>query len=150
MFGVLDGHGLFGKEASGFLKKRLPGNFELLDSTHYTIETDQRKEFISSQRFRYNFINWIFKKTNEELISSNFDSSFSGSTAVTIFIYDSFLLCANVGDSRAILGCFNDRGKMWRAEQISIDHKPELEKERLRIIKADGKVDSFKGILIKI
>jgi serine/threonine protein phosphatase PrpC len=37
------------------------------------------------------------------------------------------LLCANVGDSRAILG--KNKNGSWSAVPLSEDHKPSLEKE---------------------
>ena len=56
----------------------------------------------------------------------------TGCTACVCFINDKTLLCANAGDSRAIL-CKNGI-----AYPMSIDHKPDMESEKKRIYKADG------------
>lgn len=47
----------------------------------------------------------IFANVNKKLLASNLiDSNFSGSTAVTIYMMHDKLYCANLGDSRAIVG----------------------------------------------
>ena len=43
-------------------------------------------------------------KTSLELKRRSFDVNYSGSTVVTTLITGKRLLCANVGDSRAVLG----------------------------------------------
>lgn len=40
---------------------------------------------------------------NHDINKSEFDSNLSGSTFVGVFIIGTMILCANVGDSRAIL-----------------------------------------------
>jgi serine/threonine protein phosphatase PrpC len=92
-----------------------------------------------------------FRKTNEDMLNSNFDPTYSGSTAVTVFVYGSLLSCANVGDSRAIIGSLepsvgNDGSEdHWLVNQISIDHKPEVKGEYDRILQSDGRVDCCRG-----
>merc|ERR1719193_1288188 len=49
------------------------------------------------------------------------------------------LVCANAGDSRAVLS----RG--GKAYPLSEDHKPESDIEKTRIIKAGGTVDTMAG-----
>jgi serine/threonine protein phosphatase PrpC len=47
-----------------------------------------------------------FKRTNAELLSKKppIEINFSGTTIVTVLIKDNKLICANLGDSRALLG----------------------------------------------
>jgi serine/threonine protein phosphatase PrpC len=79
------------------------------------------------------------------------------------------LTCANVGDSRAILGSLRskedaaiveknkgefqiesvagpDRSgeRMWMSTGLSIDHKPDREDELIRILSSEGRVDPFR------
>merc|ERR1712113_401326 len=63
----------------------------------------------------------------------------SGSTAVVACIVGSRILCANIGDSRAVL-C-----REGRAVQLSRDHKPDLKDEEERIKKAGGRVYKVEG-----
>lgn len=65
------------------------------------------------------------------------DSSFSGSTAVTSLIIGNHVTCANVGDSRLILGRVKEGAKTVEpasveAVEVSIDHKPESPLEKAR------------------
>ncbi len=45
-----------------------------------------------------------FRMTNEKLeTSSRIDSSMSGTTVVMVMMYKDMIVCANAGDSRAVL-----------------------------------------------
>lgn len=59
----------------------------------------------------------------------------AGSTAVTVLIKDNKLYCANAGDSRAV-ACVNGR-----IDILSLDHKPNSEKEKKRICEGGGFVE---------
>lgn len=58
-----------------------------------------------------------------------------GCTANVLKIVNNLLICANAGDSRCVLG------EGGRAVPLSIDHKPNLKKERDRIYKAGSTVN---------
>ncbi|XP_070555952.1 protein phosphatase 1G-like isoform X2 [Ptychodera flava] len=60
----------------------------------------------------------------------------SGCTAVVALMRDNQLIVANAGDSRCIVS------RSGKAIDMSLDHKPEDEPERLRIETAGGKVTS--------
>ena len=67
------------------------------------------------------------------ILGQNYSSEFStmaGATSVVALMVGGILYVANAGDSRCVLA----RG--GRAIEMSIDHKPELEEERNRIITA--------------
>ncbi|BAM40665.1 uncharacterized protein TOT_020000919 [Theileria orientalis strain Shintoku] len=53
------------------------------------------------------------------------------------------LIAANVGDSRAIL-CMRD-GERYVAKDLTLDHKPNLKKERERIVKGGGSVERIQN-----
>lgn len=138
LFGVMDGHGSFGKEASSLVKNRLPIN----------LQTNDGMSFLSNPELRKHLIKSAYKQTNDEL-SAMCDSSYSGTTSVTVFAHGSLLLCANVGDSRAVIGSLPDtRNSNWCVHQITIDHKPEVHSEYERIVLSNGRVEALKGNLI--
>lgn len=52
------------------------------------------------------------------------------------------ILCANTGDSRAVIG--RKTGSKWEAIALSEDQKPDLPTERARIEANGGMVEAFK------
>lgn len=78
--------------------------------------------------------------------------NFSGSTCVSIIYNTDKLICANVGDSRAVIGRYTNESNnpltiAWTSHNISIDHKPDLKEELARIKKMGGRVGPLIGIL---
>ncbi|KAG9455896.1 hypothetical protein H6P81_000404 [Aristolochia fimbriata] len=71
---------------------------------------------------------WAF----EEGPHSDFAGPTSGSTACVAIIRNNQLIVANAGDSRCVIS------RKGQAYNLSRDHKPELEVERERILKAGG------------
>ncbi|MCL7027234.1 hypothetical protein MKW94_011341 [Papaver nudicaule] len=71
---------------------------------------------------------WAF----EEGPHSDFSGPTSGSTACVAIIRNNQLVVANAGDSRCVIS------RKGQAYNLSRDHKPELEVEKERILKAGG------------
>ena len=65
---------------------------------------------------------------------------FSGTTAVTLVLHNSTLICANAGDSRAIL-CSQNQAGIWSFQALSRDHKPDEVDEANRIKKSNGRIE---------
>ena len=95
----------------------------------------------------------LFNEIHESLYYSHkelkrryeIDITNSGTTLCSGFIYGNILYIINVGDSRAILGTFNDRCNKWKTTQLSNDHRPKNPEENKRIIANNGRVDRFKN-----
>lgn len=96
MLGVFDGHGIYGHDVSGFIKRAIPTFFQqMFSESSNTDSTDQIPQLLND----------IFVKSNIELNKrSRIDVAFSGSTANCILIRGTRCYCANLGDSRAIIG----------------------------------------------
>jgi serine/threonine protein phosphatase PrpC len=58
---------------------------------------------------------------------------------VMCYISNSTIVCANSGDSRAILCSVRDNN--WYFTQLSRDHKPEEQDEAARIKKCNGRIE---------
>ncbi|XWS70510.1 hypothetical protein CRYUN_Cryun03dG0053800 [Craigia yunnanensis] len=72
--------------------------------------------------------NWAF----EEGPHSDFSGPTSGSTACVAVVRNNQLVVANAGDSRCVIS------RKGQAYNLSTDHKPDLEAEKERILKAGG------------
>ncbi|KAG6785201.1 hypothetical protein POTOM_010928 [Populus tomentosa] len=82
---------------------------------------------------------WAFEKGPH----SDFSGPTSGSTACVAIIRNNHLIVANAGDSRCVISIEG------QAYDLSTDHKPDLEDEKERILKAGGSIDAGRvgGIL---
>ena len=132
--GVCDGHGVVGHEVSTFVQEELPLMMEkTLPPSPPTPSFETLLPFIISS----------FKQTNDKIsLSPNLDSVFSGSTCCSLLIYPNKIISCNLGDSRAILGIWNNN--KWYSENLTNDHKPNLPKEKKRIEDNGGSVKSIK------
>ncbi|KIZ03972.1 hypothetical protein MNEG_3991 [Monoraphidium neglectum] len=118
LFGVFDGHG--GTNAADYVHGHLFNN--LLRNENFA--TDARTAITEA-----------FEQTDSEYLKQHATATRDdGCTAVTAVLLGERLLVANVGDSRAVLA----RG--GKAVPLSVDHKPNLREERLRIEDAGGVV----------
>ena len=136
--GICDGHGMFGQGVSTFLVNNLPQNLN-------NIFLNQNISNISSTNIKTLSENILstFISTNEQLTQDDrIDSAFSGSTCVSLIYTPSRLICINVGDSRCILGKFD--GEKWKYQNLSRDHKPNINGEKERIIKNGGRVEAYR------
>lgn len=124
--GVCDGHGSNGHLVSKFLSDTIPS---LL-----------RKRLAS--QLPELALATTYQDLSTLLQSSALDTRTSGSTCLTVLITPTHLLCANVGDSRAILG--RSLHGTWSVHQLSWDHRPDNLSETQRIMAAGGEVSVSK------
>jgi len=137
--GVCDGHGVEGHEVSGFIKSILPK-----DLSNSLFRKEILTNDINLKKKIYNIIGETFIKVNEKLISNeSINSIFSGTTCVSVIYTPIRLICANIGDSRAVLGRFDKNLKKWISINLSRDHKPTEEDEARRIYKKGGRIKPF-------
>lgn len=148
LVGVFDGHGerhigVRGHEVSAFVKTYLPTYIDKMLPKTLKMNVDVPVPKVVIQTLR-SAMTSAFLALNQDLVrKTSIDTSFSGSTAVSVLIRGTSLLCSNIGDSRAVLGKKSALG--WRAIPLSVDHKPDLPKERVRIIACGGRVEPFVG-----
>jgi serine/threonine protein phosphatase PrpC len=136
--GICDGHGQFGHYISSFLVTNLPlvlGNFLRIFNIKDISSTDKNTLFP--------IVTSSFIQINKNLsLEKSIDCTLSGSTCVSLIYTSKKIFCINLGDSRCIIGKFD--GKSWKSQNLSIDHKPELEKEKERILKNGGEIRKMK------
>ena len=144
IFGVLDGHGTNGHYVSNFLGKYLVQNISKDKEILETKNLDNIYQIIKKSNYEV-LIN-IFLKADGALSKQNFDVSFSGTTCVLVIQIGKKIICANVGDSRAILVYNNNNINNEQKTSIynlSHDFKPDLPEEKKRIYKMGGIVEQM-------
>lgn len=163
LFGVFDGHG--GNEASAVVKNNYERILKEMDSYK---DEDYEKALIDSFIKTDEFLDSAEGKSQMKIVAlqnpetksplmklltgseeakapterseESFMLDSKGCTANVVLIKGSEIYCSNAGDSRCVIASDGN------AEQLSEDHKPDNDIERLRIIKAgseivDGRVD---------
>lgn len=136
LFGIFDGHG--GVDIAEKLKDEIGTRFSKLVNS-----TSSGEAAVSIE----NLLKFLFRKLDEDILkqftdpnikyeSTNFSSM--GSTCTVIFLSkesnNTFLYCANVGDSRALIV------SKGGATRISYDHKPTDDFENKRIKGSGGAI----------
>lgn len=127
---VFDGHG--GKEAALYAAKKFISVLEANEQWKTYVKGGASKLSTLSDALKESFV-VIDIAIRAEQDSSNAQDQ-SGCTAVMCIVTTRFIMCANAGDSRCVLG--TNRG----AKGMSEDHKPEDYGEKTRIERAGGVV----------
>jgi serine/threonine protein phosphatase PrpC len=84
---------MYGHHVSGYIKEALPNTM----NAELTRNKDPEK--------RNYLIEQVFLNVNNKLCNDHsIDTNFSGSTCVSLIINPETLVCANIGDSRCVLG----------------------------------------------
>ena len=136
--GVCDGHGIFGQDISSYLVYNIPQNLsnDLLNNNIKKISSEKIENI-------YHYIETSFIQTNIKLnTDERIDSTYSGSTCTSIIYTPKKIITINVGDSRCILGKYNNN--KWIPKILTKDHKPDDPNELDRIISSGGKVEPYK------
>ena len=135
--GVCDGHGEYGHEVSSCLVYNIPLTInDLLIQKNIKEITDKNKNHVIST-----LKNTFIDIDNDLAEESEIDTAFSGSTCSSIIFTPSKLFCANVGDSRCIIGKYD--GEKWFSQNLSYDHKPDNKLEKERILKNGGQIEPY-------
>ena len=142
LFGVLDGHG--GSEVAQYVRDKLPDIIksspyaksknwkDLLVTSFSTIDQNITTDKAQKELAEY------FKKSSHDEYNPTIESDVYkhvGCTACITMVTDGEIICANAGDSRCVMG------KKGTAIDLSIDHKPDNDAEKQRIINAGGFVE---------
>lgn len=116
--GVFDGHG--GSSSSAFLKDNLCSFVS--DAGTELCERDSKDRTTEHSEKDHNPLALAFERADSALLDHlgklGDPECWSGSTATVVFITSKYIVTANVGDSRAVLG------KKGRTFDVSSDHRP--------------------------
>ena len=148
IFGVLDGHGPEGHFVSQFATDFIPS--QLTQNPEIKALSDPEKIYKKFKENNCRIITQAFVSADNQLKKMEFDSLESGTTCCLIIHIGTHIICANTGDSRAIV-VYDESGDMnnlkninyLQAVPLSIDYKPELPEEYNRIIMSGGAVEQL-------
>ena len=148
IFGVLDGHGPDGHFVSEYVSEFIPS--QIVDHPKIKNLSEPEKIYLKLKENNCKLINEAFREADKQLKNFEFDTMESGSTCCLVIHIGKHIICANTGDSRAIVvyDISNDSNPKnidyLSTIQLSIDYKPELPEETNRIILAGGVVEQMK------
>ena len=146
IFGVLDGHGSEGHFVSKFISELIPSKLINHPEIKFLQETEQIYRKLKENNFQ--IITQSFIEADNQLKNVNFNAYESGCTCVLVIHIGQHIICANTGDSRAIV-VYDEKGENnlnhFNIFPLSIDYKPELPEERNRIIMNGGEVIQMKN-----
>lgn len=130
LFGVFDGHGIYGHRVAAFVADVLP---------------KQIRRHLQDGVGVVEVLEESFAHTSDALFkSSDINTAFSGTTAVASMLTPTHIYTANVGDSRAVLGR-RINGNGISSVELSSDQKPDRPDEKRRIIANSGRVHPCRG-----
>ena len=143
IFGVLDGHGPEGHFVSQLVSRYIQLEFQRIKSLDKIKDVNIIYEKLSSNNF--SIIKDIFINADNFLRDQEIESKNSGTTCVLVIHIGFHIICANAGDSRAILIYDKNKEHDYKVFPLSVDSKPELKEEKERIKKMGGKVGKIKN-----
>ena len=137
IFSVMDGHGVNGHLVSRFTTKYFTSFFKNNKKMNSSKE-DENAIFYRLKKNDYDILKRAFRHAERDIgKNSDIDANFSGTTCVMVFQIGERLICANVGDSRAIMV------KGTKVIPLSIDQKPDDPEESKRIEENGGEISQF-------
>ena len=148
LFGVLDGHGDDGHYVSQFVREFIINSIKNNNVIKKCSTPKEIYEKIKSDK--YKLIEKIFLEADIQIRKEKFDYKESGTTCIIIIQLEEKIICANTGDSRAIIvhnrashknQNNNNNLNNTKVFPLSYDCKPELPNERKRIYECGGEVE---------
>ena len=153
IFAIFDGHGFYGHFISEYLKNNLIKKFE----EHPKIKFLKNLKYIYSRIIsdNYRIIREIFQELDNEILNNKElnNINLSGSTCTLLIQIGDDIICANIGDSKAILVYedfnttvnINDEYDKYKIIKLSKDCLPNIETEKMRILMNGGKIIQLKN-----
>ena len=137
IFSVMDGHGVNGHLVSRFVTKYFTSFFKNNKKMNSSND-DENAVCYRLKKNEYDILKRAFRHAERDIgKNSDIDANFSGTTCVMVFQVGEKIICANVGDSRAIIVKGN------KVIPLSIDQKPDDPEESKRIIENGGEISQF-------
>ena len=138
IFCVMDGHGTNGHLVSRYLMKYI----NLFFKNNKKMNASNQNEDSIYQRLKksdYHILRRLFRHAERDLHKkTKIDANFSGTTCVMVAQIGDRFICANIGDSRAIMIKTGNE-----IVPLSIDQKPDDPEESKRIVQNGGEISQY-------
>ena len=138
IFCVMDGHGINGHLVSRYLMKYI----NLFFKNNKKMNASNQNEDSIYQRLKksdYHILRRLFRHAERDLHKkTKIDANFSGTTCVMVAQIGDRFICANIGDSRAIMIKTGNE-----IVPLSIDQKPDDPEESKRIVQNGGEISQY-------
>ena len=138
IFCVMDGHGNNGHLVSRYLMKYI----NLFFKNNKKMNASNQNEDSIYHRLKksdYHILRRLFRHAERDLHKkSKIDANFSGTTCVMVAQIGDRFICANIGDSRAIMIKTGNE-----IVPLSIDQKPDDPEESKRIVQNGGEISQY-------
>ena len=138
IFCVMDGHGINGHLVSRYLMKYI----NLFFKNNKKMNASNQNEDSIYQRLKksdYHILRRLFRHAERDLHKkSKIDANFSGTTCVMVAQIGDRFICANIGDSRAIMIKTGNE-----IVPLSVDQKPDDPEESKRIVQNGGEISQY-------
>ena len=121
LYSVCDGHGLNGHHVSEYVRENLQKQI-----ASQNLKYDKETLVQDDKRLKYHIINNAYQALNRDLKKTMIDVNYSGTTNVSVFLYGKKLMCANVGDSRAVMGSLKKHKDSAKLEQHIRDQRQRI------------------------
>ena len=142
IFSVMDGHGVNGHLVSRFVTKYFTSFFKNNKKMNQYIN-DEDTICYRLKKNEYDILKRAFRHAERDIgKNSDIDANFSGTTCVMVFQIGEKLICANVGDSRAIIVKGTNDNDL-NIKPLSIDQKPDDPEESKRIVENGGEISQY-------
>ena len=137
IFSVLDGHGVNGHLVSRFVTKYFTSFFK--NKKKMNSNNNEDAVYYRLKKNDSDILKRAFRHAERDIEkNSDIDANFSGTTCVMVLQVGEKILCANVGDSRAIMVKENNV-----IIPLSIDQKPNDPEESKRIEGNGGEISQY-------
>ena len=137
IFCVLDGHGVNGHLVSRYVTKYFT-SFFANNKKMNACNNNENAIYYRLIKNEYDILKRAFRHAEKDINkNTDIDANFSGTTCVMVFQVGEKIICANVGDSRAIIV------KGSSVIPLSVDQKPDDPEESKRIVQNGGEISQF-------
>jgi len=138
-FGVLDGHGHYGRDVSQYVTSQFPVEL-IAELARFKNVKELTNEVVTD------VLTKAIDETHKKLLKQNIQLAHSGTTFCGSLIFNNTIYTANVGDSQGFILANGDNSKPYKIHDLNYLHNPDHPVELKRIKARGGVVSQIPGL----